>query len=465
MQQSGPYYILKVLSGPHLGAEVRLAEGDYRIGRDESCDIVLSDRSLAGEHALIAIARDGIRAQSLAGEVRLNNRPHTEPGKLLPFFTVLSLGTTHLAVGAETATWPELVPPSLPALAAPPEAEPSAPGDGSAAAGAAPASNGQAAAVPVPVPPRAVAARSSVGRWTFRAAVVLLLLGIVTAVGASRSGNETPSAMAPPGPSAPLPPTPGQQLGKLLASRGWGPEVTVAEDQRGRVMVDGHVDTRVELAKLTEEVKQASVPAQLQIYSGEEMVEGAEQTLQALGYELQVTYAGNGMIRLQGYIPDASNLQRVSDIVQRDVAGLAGIRNEVLTDRGILGSFEAEVKAAGLGNIIQLRLDKDHKVVARGTARPEDMQKWAQLQASFDQRYGRYLQIVSQVGETRHEAPPAGVQLNVRAVAFGDVPFVVLGDGEKYLEGSVLTDGWTIVKISPKEIVLSKGGQRYVHEL
>ncbi|MGC8718462.1 MAG: FHA domain-containing protein, partial [Thermodesulforhabdaceae bacterium] len=38
---------MKLLSGPHLGAEVALDPGAYIVGSEDSCDLVLMDSSLA----------------------------------------------------------------------------------------------------------------------------------------------------------------------------------------------------------------------------------------------------------------------------------------------------------------------------------------------------------------------------------------------------------------------------------
>ena len=57
----------KAYTDPGTGALLwqSLIAGEYRLGRDDSCDVVLSDRSLAGQHALIAISADGIRIQTV----------------------------------------------------------------------------------------------------------------------------------------------------------------------------------------------------------------------------------------------------------------------------------------------------------------------------------------------------------------------------------------------------------------
>lgn len=463
-EQSGPQYILKVLSGPHLGAEVQLAAGDYRLGRDESCDIVLSDRSLSGEHALFAIGPDGIKVQSLAGEVRIDHQPHQDAARLLSFFTVIGLGTTHVAVGPEAAAWPELLPPAQPAATAmqATPAQPAAATLPAIAIGEAVTVTAVSKAMPAPVD-----RRRSLRRWAARAAALLLLLGIGVGAAANRDGLLAQRAIepAPTAEAEAAVPSPRELLVAMLHDDELAKGLRVVEDRRGRLTVEGHVDTVAAQAALAERLKQSPEPVQVRVVAGDQMVDTARDTLAALGYDLDVAYAGDGALRLAGYVPEASDLQRAVDIVQRDVAGLAGIRNEVMTDRAIMAALEEQLRKAGLGEAIRLRLEANKKITAKGNLRTDDMLAWTTIQADFDRSYGRYLEIVPQVTETRRDQPLPGVQLNVRAIGFGDLPYVILGDGEKYLEGSVLTDGWTIQRIRPREVVLSKGGQLYVHEL
>jgi type III secretion system YscD/HrpQ family protein len=460
--RSGPYYILKVLSGPHLGAEVRLTAGDYRLGRDDSCDIVLSDRSLRGEHALIAIGPDGVKVQSLAGEVRIDHDAHRDAARLLPFFTVLGLGTTHVAIGPEADAWPDLLPPAAGTPAAIAAVAPTVAGAVPAVAEAAPETS------PAPVTSRMPLHRGHrLWRGAARVAGPLVLLLVIGAgVAATRETLmvERGIELAEPLP-AESQPTPRARVMAILQDEGITGGLDVAEDRRGRLVVQGHVDSSAAQAVLAERLKRIAEPVQLKVVAGDRMVETARDTLTALGYDLEVAYAGEGVLRLAGYVPEASDLQRALDIVQRDVAGLAGIRNQVLSDRAILSSLEESVRKADLDESIRLRLEADKKITARGSLQTERMPAWTTIQADFDRRYGRYLEIVSQVAETRRDQPLPGVQLNVRAVGFGGLPYVILGDGGKYLEGSVLQEGWTIQRIHPREIVLSKGGQLYVHEL
>ena len=103
MATAQQHYLCKVLSGPHAGAEVRLVAGAYRIGRDDDADIVLDDQAMAAEHALLTIEPAGTCVEPLLGEVLIDRVPHKDAGRRVPFFTVLGLGATHLAVGPEGA--------------------------------------------------------------------------------------------------------------------------------------------------------------------------------------------------------------------------------------------------------------------------------------------------------------------------------------------------------------------------
>src|SRR4051794_8127497 len=118
MAAAQAYYLVKILSGSHAGAEVRLVTGAYRVGRDDDADVVLEDHALAGEHALVTIEAEGVKVEPLMGAVTVNGAPHAEPARRLPFFAVVGLGATYLAVGPEGSAWPSVASPTPASLAA-----------------------------------------------------------------------------------------------------------------------------------------------------------------------------------------------------------------------------------------------------------------------------------------------------------------------------------------------------------
>jgi Inner membrane component of T3SS, cytoplasmic domain len=58
---------LKVLSGPHAGAELLLGDGELLIGAADYCDIVMLHRMMAAEHATLSLAGDSVECLAKDG--------------------------------------------------------------------------------------------------------------------------------------------------------------------------------------------------------------------------------------------------------------------------------------------------------------------------------------------------------------------------------------------------------------
>lgn len=92
---------LRVLSGTHAGAEMRLPErGILMIGQADDCDLILSDTGVAAHHCVLTVMGDQVLLRALEGVV------DTEEGGIatgehiaLEHFAVIRLGETRMAVG------------------------------------------------------------------------------------------------------------------------------------------------------------------------------------------------------------------------------------------------------------------------------------------------------------------------------------------------------------------------------
>ncbi len=92
---------LAVVGGPDLGRRFRLAQGQYRIGRDPGAEIALSDPSVSTNHAVLEVRPDGV---ALADQNSRNGSSIEgvviRPGKAVPVpaAAVFQLGRTLLRV-------------------------------------------------------------------------------------------------------------------------------------------------------------------------------------------------------------------------------------------------------------------------------------------------------------------------------------------------------------------------------
>lgn len=459
-------FILKVLSGPHLGAEVSLAAGEYRIGRDADCDIVLTDRSLAAEHALVVVGPDGLRVQPLAGEVLINRQLHEDAARLLPFFTMLAFGTTVVTVGPEAGDWPLLTPP-LPGIASeeaagPPPAEAGPPRGIEVAPLDAPLVPGEQKPLPVPRHGRSLSARQITVFSLILIALAALPLG-------GRLGQQTPLSAEGEtnGADGREAADPAALIRARLIELGQASRLTVEPDGNGQWQVRGYVESAAERQAAQAGLDELDLPIRYAIHADEQLEAAARDILVALGRRLDQVSVEAGVLTLGGFIPEASDLQRAVDIVGRDVTGLRAIRNEVFTERAMLDAMRRRLAEENLAGSVRLDLDRG-ELVARGRVSSERAEEWEALFAAFDQEYGRFgIPLVSQVMRVVDEtAAPEQVQLDIRAAGgFDGQSWVMLADGQKYLVGSIVADGWRIERIDPDAVHLSRAGRRYTHAL
>ncbi|MEZ5581693.1 MAG: FHA domain-containing protein [Candidatus Competibacteraceae bacterium] len=106
--------VLKLLSGPQLGAEVPLRNGDYLIGSDDDADVVLLDDSVAPHHARLTIHNGQLVVTAQDQAVSIGNQS-LKPGAQgeIPAGTVIGLGTTYIGLGPEETDWLNLTLPDV----------------------------------------------------------------------------------------------------------------------------------------------------------------------------------------------------------------------------------------------------------------------------------------------------------------------------------------------------------------
>ncbi len=91
--------VLKLFSGPQVGGEAVLPPGEYVLGRDTSCDIVIDDILVADEHCRLRVTDDSVELESLGGTVFVEGLPfQSGPVELFDYImiggTCFALGTT-----------------------------------------------------------------------------------------------------------------------------------------------------------------------------------------------------------------------------------------------------------------------------------------------------------------------------------------------------------------------------------
>jgi type III secretion system YscD/HrpQ family protein len=448
MSASEPQYLLKILTGPHLGAEVELPAGAYRFGHGAECDIVIADRTVAEEHATFTLGPAGVDITAASGPVTIEGEAVPE-GRTIPFFTVLALGTTRIAFGPLDQEWPELDP------------------------AAAARTDGQArwsrfketepAHVPyledlsaAPVPPFWQRPKVRLARAAVIGIAIALAVGVPLRLYMGNATAVSTDVEA----EAPV----DERLATVLAELGIRDQVTV-RTQGQRLVIDGYLPDAASRTELVRRLSEDGIDAQLRVFTDEQIETAARQTLVALGSDLEPQAIGNGTLVLTGFVEDPERLERIVEILERDVGGLRELQPQIETRATAAQALIRELEAHGLDGVVRLRRERDGSILAEGVVSADQQADWDKVKAWFTSTFGDRVALVSRVGEaqvaTPVARPPEGIDITLRAVGHRPMPYIILADGQKYLVGSVLEDGVVIEAIGDGTILFSRDGRTF----
>ena len=97
------------------------------------------------------------------------------------------------------------------------------------------------------------------------------------------------------------------------------------------------------------------------------------------------------------------------------------------------------------------------QVVVSGSITKQQADAWTETQQWFDGAYRGRLVLVAHVTPTDAKKPTPVV--NVQAVWFGERPYVITSEGNRYYKGALLDNGWTIQDIADGRVLLAKDGE------
>jgi Inner membrane component of T3SS, cytoplasmic domain/YscD/CdsD-like Bon-like domain 3 len=97
------------------------------------------------------------------------------------------------------------------------------------------------------------------------------------------------------------------------------------------------------------------------------------------------------------------------------------------------------------------------QVAVNGSITKQQGDAWTEAQQWFDAAFRRRVVLVANVTPTDAKKPTP--VMNAQAVWFGDRPYVITVEGNRYYKGAFLDNGWTIKDIADGRILLAKDGE------
>ena len=97
------------------------------------------------------------------------------------------------------------------------------------------------------------------------------------------------------------------------------------------------------------------------------------------------------------------------------------------------------------------------QVAVNGSITKQQGDAWTEAQQWFDAAFRGRVVLVANVTPTDAKKPTP--VMNAQAVWFGDRPYVITVEGNRYYKGAFLDNGWTIKDIADGRILLAKDGE------
>ncbi|HBR97198.1 MAG TPA: EscD/YscD/HrpQ family type III secretion system inner membrane ring protein [Gammaproteobacteria bacterium] len=409
-------FVVKILAGPHAGAQIALAQGNYLIGTAEDNDLVFSDPALAKHHVKLILSDSGFAIKPLAMPVFLKGKPLADGGGVFSPFDIITAGDTHLAVAAADATWPASLP--LPKIR-------------KKAHDSAPLQTGEV--------PHATT-RAGLNRWWLAAACVCLALGY-----GLRHSWQTDMPII----------SKEAQLSTLLDDMPLY-DLKILKQPDGNVRLTGYVPHSRDLATLKTRLQASHLPIVNRVTAIDEVKTATERVLAAIGYPDLVVMATTetpGVIEVSGFVDDDSARRRIVDTLRYDIPGIKNIEDsgiETLEQR--LAYLKQEIKDSGLADSITAA-SKNGALHVTGEVSSLEREQWQSIEDMFIAKYGEAPAL-----ENSFTRKTNAFTLNLRSVSIGKTAFLTTQNGKKFIEGAHIKDGYTIKSILPGKIVLSGNG-------
>ena len=500
--------VLELFSGLHAGARIELTEGDWVIGSDDSCDLILTDEGFAPRHASIAVTSGDVGIVTLDGKVTtLDGRAVVN--EVWPRGTIFLFGTIAAAWGAADETedyWSDLrkrwraslepVAQTAPAKEAAASDGKTAKADGEEGAGA--NETPEAAAVTEPEKPKKgkgaligtvlflalvlaggwTLARDAELRRTVEADLAKSNPNAVTALYSSVFGGEgllarmgwlTPAAL----PDDVLV----ANLREKLAKEGFD-RVTPEKAGTGVWLLSGRVADDSQRGRLVKLARTLEVRAVLDVDVDTDRTAPWLSAFESRGFKTEVHLEGTAkepILTVLGFMQTKDVEEKAFNEVAWELsADLTDVKRRIVHESDVKPLLERALKEQGLDDVtigwhpgrITLSAPLTPKTRNMLAAAMQQVGRTVHVPLSYEllHREARKTPPKAAVRETALK-DPMKPNFRVVGVSGGKLKFVTLSTGAKVFAGGRLPGGFALESISHNRLVLSKNGKRINYPL
>lgn len=446
--------VLRILSGPHAGAEITLQEKPLCLGRDESCDIVLVDDALQSRHMNIFIKEGSVFCVPEQGADVFVDGVRIDKELTLQNFQPIVCGTTLMAVGNENVVWPHIEPPK------PREQQDVAEEDPEKTSEITSTPPSKTKKFDLKKVKTFVFVSNHWAHFKHKRSLIVALLSLACIFcywlffhSSEKSSSTDPTATFP---IVSLK----KSIETVLEAENIDPNLTKISLSGQRFILSCYVATnqeKVELEKKLKALPRISFQS-IHIYSQEKLIEQAQDLLAGA----QTLKIGPGpeldTVVLKGYLYSIETLPSIKNKLLSDVSGLNGIETTLLSPDEIYDLASNLLTENNLMGLLKIQPVKTGLMVM-GNIQSSDEPTWKTTQKALKKCFSDICKVLTYVAVV---APQAVKRIffpsSITTVSIPEKgkPWVDLKNGERYFEGTLLPSSYKIKSITNEGILLQK---------
>ena len=441
-------FVLRVLSGPHAGAEVDIGAQPSLLGKADSCDIVLIDDALQEQHVKFSVKDDKIICTPQDGASVFVGGIETHEEREVNAFQPIVCGTTLLALGPKDQIWPTITVPELKSEAEEAEAQEKAKAEAEAD-------------LKKKKRRKQLLCFLLIGGTGL---LCLVLIGTVTRVSQKKEARRLAIEES----SFPIVAL-RESIEEVLDKHKVDTELVKISLSGKRFVLSCHVATSREKKDLEKELHQLpKINFQsIHIYVQEKIIEQAQALLNARQTLTAVAAARLDGILMKGYLQSIEQLPAIKSRLLTDVPGLNSIETALFSPDEVYelaSNLLTQYKLMGLLKIQTVRTG----LMVMGNIQASDEPRWKEAQKALKKNFRGVCRVLSYVATV---APNAVKQMffpstiTTVSIPKHELPWIDLQNGDRYYEGALLPSGYKIKSVTKKEIQLQKNEDKVIFTL
>ena len=441
---------LRILYGAQAGSRLCLSVGEYALGSDDSCTLILEGSDIEERHAILRFDGESAWIEPVDGAVRNAHGDDIDDELELTFGLPVELGAIWISVDREDAPWPDLK--SVMPIGARDHAEREESPTEHAGEGMEVEENGETA-----VAVDSVFTAPSKPKWRRRHILLGVLLVLASGIGIfsllqAHQAKPVIDVAAPPAEVVQAPPP--QSVLEMIKDFPHARLTREHEQGQDRWVISGYVARAEQERELSSMLASTAPTVLVRVVVEEVLVQGARQILAgdtAAAY-VRVESADNGVLKLIGAASSATAIQRIEANLRDGVTGVTDVKSQILLPEQLGRVLRDRIAAASLGDRLAISSEAPEMNLS-GRLTMEEIRRWEDVLLAFNRDYGNVLPIRATVTRLIPK-PPVGVQ----AIVGGAVPYIVTQAGEHVNQGGDV-NGHTLVSVKDGEVVF-EGRQR-----